>query len=75
MDANLHIKLNSAIEQEKCIKIRKNITKNNSKLTYYVLSSSKGKKTYLVDICCSSSCTSPDYKKMVKNCTENALSL
>ena len=71
MDAKLHKRLNSAIEQENCIKIRKSITKNNSKHTCHVSSSSKGKVTYQVDICCSSSCTCPDYKKMVKKCTAN----
>ena len=59
MDAKLHKRLTSAIEQENCIKIRN----NNSKHTYHVSSSSKGKVTYQVDICCSSSCTCPDYKK------------
>ena len=63
MDAKLQKRLNSAIEQENCIKIRKSITKNNSKHTCHVSSSSKGKVTYQVDICCSSSCTCPDYKK------------
>ena len=46
MDAKLHKRLSSAIEQENCIKIRKSITKNNSKHTYHVSSSSKGKVTY-----------------------------
>ena len=59
MDAKLHKRLTSAIEQENCIKVRN----NNSKHTYHVSSSSKGKVTYQVDICCSSSCTCPDYKK------------
>ena len=64
MDAKLHKSLNPAIEQENCIQIRKSITKNNPKHTYHVSSSSKGKVTYQVDICCSSSCTCPKYKKM-----------
>ena len=46
MDAKLHKRLSSPIEQENCIKIRKSITKNNSKHTYHVSSSSKGKVTY-----------------------------
>ena len=66
MDVKLRKRLNSAIEQEHCIKIRKSITKNNSKHTYHVLASSKGKMTYQVDMCCSSSCTCPDYIKNVK---------
>ena len=63
MDAKLHKRLSSAIEQENCITVQKSITKNNSKHTYHVSSSSKGKVTYQVDICCSSSCTCPDYQK------------
>ena len=66
IDPKLHKRLNSAIEQENCIKIRKSIIKNNSKHTYHVSSSSKGKVTYLVDICCSSSCTCPGYRKIGK---------
>ena len=41
MDAKLQRSSNSTIEQENCIKIRKGITKNNSKNTYHVSSSSK----------------------------------
>ena len=49
MDAKLHKILNSAMEQENWIKIRKSITKKkkkNYKHTYHVSSSSKGKVTY-----------------------------
>ena len=63
MDAKLHKRLNSAIEQENCIQIRKSIIKNNSKHTYHVSSISKEKVTCQVDVCCSNSCTCPDYKK------------
>ena len=45
MNAKLHKRLSSAMEQENWIKIWKSITKNNYKHTYHVSFSSKGKMT------------------------------
>ena len=56
-------RLNTARESEHIFKISKISIVNDSKRIYTVLGSPNGRKNYEVTVCCSPSCTCPDYKK------------
>ena len=60
-------RLNTAKESEHIFKISKISIVNDSKRIYTVLGSPNGRKNYEVTVCCSPSCTCPDYKKNGKN--------
>ena len=60
-------RLNTARENEHIFKISKISVANDSKQIYTVLSSPNGRKKYEATVCCSPSCTCPDYKKNGNN--------
>ena len=60
-------RLNTARENEHIFKISKISIVNDSKQIYTVLSSPNARKKYEATVCCSPSCTCPDYKKNGKN--------
>ena len=59
--------LNTARENEHISKISKISIVTDSKRIYTVLHSPNSRKNYEVTVCCSPSCTCPDYKKNGKN--------
>ena len=63
----IQTRFNTARESERVFKISKISIVKDSKQIYTVLGSPNGRKNYEVTICCSPSCTCPDYKKNGKN--------
>ena len=63
----IHLQKMRTEVEYKIFKISKISIVNDSKQIYTVLSSPNGRKKYEATVCCSPSCTCPDYKKNGKN--------